>query len=84
MKKFYYQTYFLGQDEYITDTAEFLVPDTTDGEQIATAIDAGMNALDLDDYDDRIDYANDVYQFAVEQLGGTWRYIDIIGVMEVE
>lgn len=84
MKKFYYQVYFHEQDSYITDTVEFEVPDDTSEENVADAVDAGMNALDEDSYEDRLEYADDVLRLAAQRLNGKWHYINVVGVLEVE
>ena len=83
MKIFYYQAYLEEQDTHITDTVEFTVPTITTPEQVAMAVDYGVNAVNRNDYDDRVEYVDNVFIHAAEKLGGMWRYLDITGVLVV-
>lgn len=84
VKRFYYQVYFNEQEGRITDTVEFVVPEGIKESDIASAIDVSMNLHDQDEYEDRLEYADDVFLAAARHLGGTWHYINIVGLLEVE
>lgn len=84
MKRFYYQAYFNEQEGYITDTVEFVMPDEITERDVASAIDVGMNLHNQDEYEDRLEYADDVFLTAARHLGGTWHYINIVGLLEVK
>jgi DNA-directed RNA polymerase subunit RPC12/RpoP len=84
MSKFYYQVYYPEMsDNYITDTVEIETSKDISAEQFSNAIDQAMNRIENETHDDRIEKASAILNVACEILGGSWHYLNITGVLEV-
>ncbi len=85
MKKFYQQVYFPEMpDEYEANIIEMEVPDTVENEAVFKAIDKAQEAVEPDDDMDRLSQAEAIYTVAMEAVGGSWKWLEVSGVLEIE
>jgi hypothetical protein len=88
MNKLYYQVYYPEmEDEYIQTTVEFELPDTVEPSDLSNAIDFAMGIIESDaehDDEDRLTKTDAILNEVCKHLGGSWHYLSITGVLEVE
>lgn len=61
-----------------------MVPDSVSDEEFNIAVERAKQSFSQEDYDDRLDMANDMVVSIAECMCGLYEYIPINGVIEIK